>query len=123
MATHITASALLVKNHIADLLVSGEIVGEVRRMSCKSKIGKTIYIAKTGTKTLVGQVTIESCTPITNEEFDDLYQQGVFGVCRGPNPTNTRQRYLWKFSKPVRFKTPQPYTHPQGAQVWVNITA
>ena len=127
MRTHITASpresALLVKKDIADLLVSGELAGEVRRMSCKSKVGKTMYIAKAGTQTLIGQVTVESCTPISDEEFHDLYQKGIFGSCGTPDPTKTKQRYLWTFSKPLRFETPRPYTHPQGAQIWVNITA
>ena len=68
-------------------------------------------------------MTVESCTPISDEEFYDLYQRGIFGSCGTPDPTKIKQRYLWKFSKPLRFETPRPYTHPQGAQIWVNITS
>ena len=72
---------------IADLLVPGELKGEVRKMTCKSKIGKTIYIAKAGTKTLIGQVTVNSCTPISYEKYLNLFEEGVVGMCGTPDPT------------------------------------
>ena len=61
-------SALLLKKNFAEGVVEGRLIGDVRKMKCTSKVGKTVFIAKAGTKTLIGQVTVESCTKLT---YDD----------------------------------------------------
>ena len=70
---HITAtaimSALLLIKDIAEGVVDGSFIGDVRKMKCTSKVGHTVFIAKVGTKTIIGQVTVESCTELSYEEY------------------------------------------------------
>jgi predicted transcriptional regulator len=107
--------ALIVKDPWASMIVSGEKTIEIRTMRTK-KIGKEIYIAKSGTKTLIGKVTIEKCLPLTANEFSQLADKHK---AKGIYPK--KQVYGWFLTKPIAFKDPLPYSHPQGAQMWVRI--
>ena len=44
-------SALLLKKDFAEGVIDGRLLGDVRKMKCTSKVGKTVFIAKAGTKT------------------------------------------------------------------------
>ena len=66
-----TKCALILKEPWASLVVSGEKTLEIRTMKTK-KIGKEIYIAKAGTKTLIGKVTIDKCILLSENECDAL---------------------------------------------------
>lgn len=121
MSTTGVTSALLLRADIAEDVASGRILGEVRKMRCTSKVGRTVYIAKAGTKTLIGQVTVSSCAPVTFEECLSLWERRAVGMCQKPDRSKTKQRFLWGFSNPVRFAKPQPYKHPRGAQIWLNL--
>ena len=80
------------------------------------KIGKEIYIAKAGTKTLIGKVTIEKCRPLTNDEYHLFeYKHKAKGIY--PN----RKVYGWFLTNPIQFKQPITYIHPHGAQIWVKL--
>ena len=87
-------------------------------MSCKSKVGTTIYIAKCGAKKIIGQVTVKSCTKITYEQRNGLIAQNIVGHC----PTqNLGDRYFWEFTDAKQFEQPITYSHPRGAQIWVKL--
>ena len=62
-------TALMVKAGIADKIVAGTLTSEFRKYKCESKVGQTIYIAKCGTKTLIGKVTVSKCNVVPFEEF------------------------------------------------------
>ena len=109
------ASALLIKPPWATMVVRGHKTIELRT-SRTHKIGHEIYIAKAGSKTLIGKVTIVKCFPLTPELFHSLSDQHKAGdIYPG------KKIYGWSLSNPIKFDEPIPYTHPQGAQTWVNI--
>lgn len=122
---HITAtaimSALLLIKDIAEGVVDGRFIGDVRKMKCTSKVGHTVFIAKAGTKTIIGQVTVESCTELSYDEYVKFCEADKVGKCGAWDKSDPRQRYLWRFSNPVRYEQPRSYKHPRGAQIWVNV--
>jgi len=108
-------NALIVKEPWATMIVTGEKTLELRTMRTK-KIGKEIYIAKAGTKTLIGKVTIENCRPLTNDECHLFeYKHKAKGIY--PN----RTVYGWFLTNPIQFHHPISYIHPRGAQIWVKL--
>ena len=108
-------NALIVKEPWATMLVMGEKTLELRTTRTK-KIGQEIYIAKAGTKTLIGKVTIESCQLLTDQEYHLLADKHkALGVY--PH----RQVYGWFLTDAIPFEKPLPYTHPRGAQIWVKV--
>ena len=106
------------KAEMADKVVMGELTTEVRRMKCTSKVGSTIYIAKCGTKTLIGTVTVQSCTQLS---YDEAKEHPAINMCRPFDPKHVKPRFEWLFSNPVKFDEPIPYDHPKGAQIWVKV--
>lgn len=111
------ASILIVKQPWVDLILSGHKQMEIRRQACRFPIGKPVYLAQSGTKTIVGVVTFDGCVgPLTPAEFDAY--RDAHRVDINPYPT----AHGWKFHSPVRFDTPIPYLHPRGAQTWVKYT-
>jgi predicted transcriptional regulator len=108
-------TALLVKEPWATMIVNGDKTIEIRTRRTK-KINQEIFIAKSGSKTLIGKVTIVKCAPLTPELFDSLSEQHKAGdIYPG------KKIYGWFLSNPIKFDEPIPYTHPHGAQMWVNI--
>ena len=110
-------SALILKEPWATLVVNGEKTIEIRTMPT-NKIGKEIYIAKAGTKTLIGKVTITDCRRLTPEEFQNLSPQHL--ALHYSFPPN-KKIYGWFLKNAHPFPCPIPYKHPQGAQIWVKI--
>lgn len=110
-------SALVLKEPWATLVVNGKKTIEIRTMTT-NKIGKEIYIAKAGTKTLIGKVTITDCRRLTPEEFQNLAPQHLALHYSFPPG---KKIYGWYLKNAHRFPQPIPYKHPQGAQIWVKI--
>ena len=109
----IMSRALILKDPYASLVVSGEKTLEIRNMRTK-KIGKEIYIAKSGTKTLIGKVTIDKCKLLSVDEFNNLaHLHHALDYQHGKNI------YGWFLKNAVKFDKPVPYNHPHGAQTWV----
>jgi len=107
--------ALILKEPWAGLVVTGKKTVELRTMAT-TKIGQEIYIAKSGTKSLVGKVTIKACRRLTEQEYLDLADQHL-----APGHPTNKKIYGWFLSDAVAFSSPRPYKHPQGAQIWVKI--
>ena len=105
-------TALMVKAGMADKIVAGTLTSEFRKMKCESKVGQTIYIAKCGTKTHV--VPFEEFIKHPNASIDA-------GLCAEINYSNTKDRYEWVYSNPIKFEKPISYIHPRGAQIWVKL--
>ena len=110
--------ALIIKEPWASKIVSGEKTIELRTRRTK-KIGQEIYIAKAGTKTLIGRVTIEKCVRLTLEDYMNLEDKHLVGY--GSVYFTDEKLYGWYLINPVRFDKPIAYEHPRGAQIWVVI--
>tara|TARA_B110000008_G_scaffold273776_1_gene308568 strand:+ start:297 stop:698 length:402 start_codon:yes stop_codon:yes gene_type:complete len=111
------ASILIVKEKYADMLLSGYKTMEIRGMSCKKKVGETVYIAKSGTQQIFGCVIFQGCYgPLSDEDiinYQDLHR--VYET-----PINWyKKTYGWSFSCPIVFENSIPYKKKRGAIVWV----
>ena len=110
--------ALIIKDPWASQIVSGKKTIELRTKRTK-KIGQEIYIAKAGTKTLIGRVTIEKCMQLTLDDYMNLMDKHLVGY--GFGIISEKKLYGWFLKDAVQFDNPIPYDHPQGAQMWVVI--
>ena len=111
--------ALILKEPWASKVVSGEKTVELRTMKT-NKIGKEIYIAKAGTKTLIGKVTIDKCVLLSQEEIQALEPYHFGGTY--VDTLKGKKAYGWFLKNALAFENPIPYPHPQGAQIWVVLS-
>ena len=111
--------ALIIKEPWASLVVSGKKTMELRSRKT-TKVGQEIYIAKAGTKTLIGRVTIEKCVQLTVADYINLQGKHLARELY-KNSFNNKKIYGWYLKDAVQFDKPIPYNHPQGAQMWVII--
>ena len=117
--------ALIIKSPWADWVVLGSKTIEIRTFRT-NKVGKEIYIAKSGTKSLIGKVTIDKCVQLTLNDYINLKNKHLaytFITDRGWHEElfNNKKIYAWFLINPIAFKDPISYNHPIGAQVWVKI--
>jgi len=109
--------ALIIKEPWASQVVSGKKTIELRSRKT-TKVGQEIYIAKAGTKTLIGRVTIEKCVQLTVEDCINLQEKHLAAFREF---FHNKKIYGWYLKDAVQFDEPIPYNHPQGAQMWVII--
>ena len=112
--------ALILKDPWASLIISGQKTLEIRTMKTK-KIGEEIYIAKAGSKTLIGKVTIDKCIPLSDKECNTLVDQ--HHATKYLDQIKNKRKYGWFLKNPIAFETPIPYPHPPGAQIWVVLSS
>jgi len=116
--------ALIIKEPWASKVVSGEKTIELRSRKT-TKVGQEIYIAKAGTKTLIGRVTIEKCVQLTIDDYLKLQDKHLAHLRLSEYNLqalfNNKKLYGWYLKDAVQFDKPIPYDHPQGAQMWVII--
>ncbi len=114
-------SALVIAEPHNSQLVSGEKTLE-RRWTRTNKVGSTIAIIAKGTGTIIGTVRIAGIIgPLTTDELRDLQHRHMASpelVAAHPG-----WRFGWELDSAVRFSTPVPYAHPNGAQSFVSLTA
>ena len=115
-------SALVVKPPFAAMLVTGTKRWELR--STRTRVGRRVCIAESGSSTLLGEVTISAvfnveCLPLPLEEYQCWHKV--------PKPVlemmlaNYKAMYVWVLVDPVQYPSPKGYVHPQGAVVWVSL--
>ena len=116
-------SALVVKDPWASKIVAGEKTIELRTRKTR-KVGEKIYIAKAGTKTLIGCATIEKCVLMTIPLFEETINQHCTSRCYYDKiHAKNKKLYGWFLQDILKFDTLIPYDHPQGAQMWVKINS
>ena len=89
------------------------------RSSATAKRGTFGFIEQ-GAGLITGQFDlIDSLPPILPEEYQKHYSKhripGDLGHLRD------KYVYPWVMSNIIKFDDPVPYSHPQGAVIWVNI--
>jgi hypothetical protein len=107
---------LIIKDPWITKILNGEKTWEIR--GSNTKIRGTISLIKSGTGMIYGTAVLTKSFAITQTAFD----QGERNHCIPDTYENTyKQRYVWELSAPKLFDKPIPYTHPQGAVIWVNL--
>lgn len=108
---------LIIKEHWAELILSGMKTIELR--SSNTKIRGTIGIIISGTGMIYGTVDLLDCIELNKETFYEKINEHCFedGIEKVPY----KKIYGWRLSNPQRFEKPIPYTHKQGCVIWVNL--
>jgi hypothetical protein len=109
---------LIVAEPWASLLVDGDKTWELRTTS--TKVRGSVGIASKGTGTIIGAVSlVDVHGPFSSEEigeYEHLHQVPDDDTSTYSGPQGL---YAWGVADAVRFETPVPYRHPQGAVIWV----
>jgi hypothetical protein len=109
---------LVVAELWASLLVDGEKTWELRTTS--TKVRGPIGIAAKGTGAIIGAASLVDVDgPFSSEEigeYEHLHRVPGHDTSTYSGPQGL---YAWEVADAVRFETPVPYRHPQGAVIWV----
>lgn len=108
---------LIVKDKWADLILSGQKTWEIRG-SRTHKRG-TIGIIKSGSGKVFGTVELIDCIPCTVGRFMAYKEKHC--IKEQKMAFHYNQAWAWVVKNPVIFSEPVPYSHPQGAVIWVKL--
>ena len=98
-----------------ELILNGEKTWEIR--GANTRIRGRIALIKSGTGQVYGTVEMVDCLPLDLMSYQcHIAEHRVTEVQSLPYP----KTFAWVLSRPVLFKQPVPYRHPQGAVIWVN---
>ena len=106
--------ALIIKERWLNLILDGKKTWEIRGSNTKHR--GTIALACSGTGQIWGQADILDSFPINRESLANTvasHQVEDLSLITYANP------HAWSLIKVVRYETPKPYKHPQGAVIWV----
>lgn len=112
-------NALIVKEPWVSLILDGKKTWEIR--GSRTQIRGTIALIKSGTGKVLGTVELVDSKELTPEEYasnQDKHCVPVESFASMPY----KRTHAWVLVNPVRYKEPQPYKHPQGAVIWVNLS-
>ena len=106
---------LIIKDKWIELILSGLKSWEIRG-SRTNKRG-TIYLIKSGSSRIMGQVDIVDCIELTKEKYEKNKEKHCIEAGYESLPYSVP--YAWVLKNYVRYEKPIPYKHPQGAVIWV----
>lgn len=109
---------LIIKKRWLDLILSGQKVWEIRGSNTKN-IG-LIGLIESGTGKIIGTAELTAIRALTLKEYQE--SQSFHCIPEGLTQTAPYKNiYAWELKNAVRFEKPIPYSHPQGAVIWVNL--
>ena len=100
-----------------DMILNHNKTWEIR--STKTSKRETIGLIASGTKQVFGDATIVDCFPLTKELFEENFEKHRINCRFEELPVN--YRYVWVLDNVKKYDIPKNYTHPRGAQIWVNL--
>ena len=109
---------LVIKSPWIDLIFKGEKTWEIR--GSNTKIRGKIALIKSGTGMIYGTAELVDCKKLSLKE----YQASKNYHCIPEEVTANapyKTIHAWVLQNPVLYDKPQPYKHPQGAVIWVNL--
>lgn len=101
----------------ANLIVKGKKTWEIRSRNTKIRGRIGIIASKLGV--IVGETELVDSFPLTKELFEDNRDKHCIDCEFEALPKN--YRYVWVVKNSKEYIRPVPYTHPQGAVIWVNL--
>ena len=113
--------ALLIRRPWIDMILSGTKTWEIRgsRTSIRGRIG----LIASGSGTVMGVCDLVDCLgPLSATEF--RRNAAKAGLTRSDAILGRyRQTYAWLLERPKKLREPIPYEHPNGAVIWVTLSA
>ena len=116
--------ALLVKQPWIEKILSHEKTWELRGSSTKN-LGK-IALIESGTGLVVGTCDLVSVEgPLSIEDLRHNISRHCVSVQQLERSTTRRYKkiYAWCLKNAYRLPESVPYSHPNGAVIWVNLTS
>lgn len=110
---------LVIKSPWIELILEGKKSWEVR--GSNTKIRGKIALIKSGSGKVFGTAELVDCIPLKNEELSLHFHKHQIPEDRC-NIVSYRNTHAWVLANPTVFKEPIPYSHPQGAVIWVNLS-
>jgi hypothetical protein len=112
--------ALVIKKQWLDLILARRKSWELR--GSRTKIRGRIGLIESGSGKIMGRCELDDVRgPLSISELRRTSKK--HGVRRGDFGARPpyKKTYAWVLKNPKRFRRPRPYTHPQGAVIWVNV--
>ena len=108
--------ALIVKKKWLDKILSGEKRWEIR--GSNTNIRGVIGLIESGSGVIMGE-----CELYDSDYVWDLWSRLSVEqhMVINKSDINYKNPHVWKLKNAKRYNKPTPYTHPQGAVVWVKI--
>jgi hypothetical protein len=106
---------LIIKRPWLDKIFALDKTWEMR--SRKTTIRGHIKLIESGSGMIVGECLITGCHPITKQEMVDSWDKHRVDDV----DLLLKWSWAWHLGKARQYDTPIPYTHPQGAVIWVNL--
>ena len=110
---------LIIKEAWIDLILDGRKTWEIRgrQTNKREKIG----IIQSGTGTVIGTVDLVDCIALYNGMYYEGWDKHYYGPKALSHLLPYKKTYAWVFANAVRFDKPEPYVHPKGAIIWVDL--
>lgn len=100
------------------MILNGEKIWEIR--GSKTKIRGTIALIKSGTGKIFGYIDVIDSIELERSYFDVTQDKHCVpeDICK---TVKYKKINAWVLSNPIKLNEPLPYSHPQGAVIWVNL--
>jgi hypothetical protein len=107
---------LIIKQPWIDKILSGDKTWEIRSSNTKHR--GTIGLIQSGTGNIIGTAELVATRRLAKIEMYLHYNHHQI-----PNydEINYTHIWAWEMANAKRYEDPIPYTHPQGAVIWVNL--
>ena len=106
---------LIIRLPWIDLILDDVKSWEIR--GSNTNVRGKIALLQSGTKSIVGVAELVDSRPLSLMEYR---QSEAFHCIRTTDALPYPNTYAWVLASPRRLAQPVPYTHPQGAVIWVN---
>lgn len=110
---------LIIKSPWIELILQGLKIWEIRNKTAKKR-GK-IYLIKSGTGKIFGEVDLVDVINIAKEDFYKYKDKHCVTEDNDFKVDDYEKIYAWVLSNPIVYDKPIPYKHKKGAIVWVNL--
>jgi hypothetical protein len=107
---------LIVKAPWIDYILDGKKTWEIR--GSNTKIRGKIALIQSGTGLVMGTAELIDCKRLSLSEYQEAKDRHCIEDC---SIAPYERIHAWVLTNAVRFQTPMPYVHPQGAVIWVNL--
>ena len=107
---------LIIKAPYIDLILEGKKRWEIR--GSNTNIRGRIFLIKSGTKRIYGEIDLVDSFEINLEEYNKYYME-LYGCTCDSLPYE--RTYAWVVKNPVLYKEGVIYNHPRGAIICVNL--